>query len=314
MQFSHTRHFFDESLRFLKNLRLWLSFGFGLFLLMGCSSSEAIPTPGISVTVFVPTPAPTHTPKLAPPPTAKPVPTLAAVAALAAASPITQTANDPAGLVVTNEFVNVRKGPDVRYDFLGRLDKGTKAAVIGKSGDALWWQIEFAGGVGWVINDFVQANPASQNAKVIAVEPLPTEVPTAVQVIDLVAVATAAPAVTAAPTAPPPPPGPTDDGCSPSDPNWRGRDPSYPFCVRHDLEWQNGDGGERPTLYWDIYGVQKIELRIEGFSNGGGRYPVAYAGQFTVNRKELSGCGKAELYVTRKDGQTVGYNEKFFCG
>jgi uncharacterized protein YgiM (DUF1202 family) len=222
--------------------------------------------------------------------------------------------NATASLIVTDEFVNVRKGPDVRYDFIGRLERGTTAKVIGKSGNALWWQIEFSGGeggVGWVINDFVQVNAAAQAAKVIAVAPLPTQVPTAVvvQVIDIV-VPTGTPLP--GPTTPPPPP---DDGCNPSNPDWRGRDPSYPFCVRADMEWRNGDSSsERPTLYWDIYGVQSIELRIEGFSRGGGRYPVEFAGQFTVNRKELSGCGKAELYVTRKDGVVAGYNEKFFCG
>ena len=287
-----------------------------VFLLMGCSSSDATPTPGIAVTVFVPTPAPTNTPRPAPP-----TPAIVPVAAVAAANPITTTTtaanpDDPAGLVVTNEFVNVRKGPDVRYDFLGRLEKGAKASVTGKSGDALWWRIEFAGDTGWVINDYVQANPAAQNASVIAVAPLPTEVPTAVQVIDIAPpVATPQP-VAAAPTAPPPPPGPPDDGCNPSNPDWRGRDPSYPFCVRKDLEWQNGDSkSDRPTLYWDIYGVQSIELRIEGFSRGGGRYPVEATGQFTVNRKDLGGCGKAELYITLKDGRKdIGYNEKFFCG
>ena len=295
---------------------LWLL----VFLLMGCASSNETPTPGIQVTVFVPTPAPSNTPK--PKPVQSPsTPTLppavpanvAAAAAISSTTPISLNANGPASLVVTNDFVNVRKGPDVRYDFLGRLEKGAQAKVIGKSGDALWWQIEFAGDNGWVINDFVQANPAAQAAKIVAVQPLPTQLPTAVQVIDIAPpLATPQPAA-AAPAAPTPIPGPTDDGCNPGNGDWRGNDPSYPFCVRHDLEWRNGDGGDRPTLFWDIYGVQSIELRIEGFSSGGKRYPVDLGGQFIVNKKELSGCGKAELYVTRKDGQVVGYNEKYFC-
>ena len=297
---------------------------FLVFLLMGCASSNATPTPEIQITVFVPTPAPSNTPKPKPvqlpsTPTLPPkaLANVAAVAAISSTNPITLNNNGPASLVVTNEFVNVRKGPDVRYEFLGRLDKGAQAKVIGKSGDALWWQIEFAGDTGWVINDYVQANPAAQAAKVVAVQPLPTEVPTAVQIVDIAPpVATSQPtaAVTAAPT---PIPGPTDDGCASGNPDWRGNDPSYPFCVRHDLEWRNGDSsGDRPTLFWDIYGVQSIELRIEGFSRGGGRYPVEFGGQFIVNKKELSlsGCGKAELYVTRKDGRVVGYNEKYFCG
>jgi uncharacterized protein YraI len=245
--------------------------------------------------------------------TATPIAPVAGVAATSAIS-LNNAPNATASLIVTDEFVNVRKGPDVRYDFIGRLERGTTAKVTGKSGNALWWQIEFAGSTGWVINDYVQVNANAQNAPVVAVAPLPTETAAPVRVIDIAPPATAAPVVeaTAAPT---PIPGPTEDPCSPNDPNWRGRDPSYPFCVRADMEWRNGDSSsERPVLYWDIYGAISIELRIEGFSRGGGRYPVALAGEFQVNRKELSGCGKAELYVTRKDGVVAGYNEKFFCG
>jgi uncharacterized protein YgiM (DUF1202 family) len=79
-------------------------------------------------------------------------------------------------VTVTNEFVNVRTGPDVAYPKIGELRQGQVAPVRGKSADGRWWQISFPagpGGVGWVINDYVQANSAAANAPVAAAPPRP---------------------------------------------------------------------------------------------------------------------------------------------
>jgi uncharacterized protein YgiM (DUF1202 family) len=293
---------------------------FGWLLLMGCSADEAAPTPGIKTEIFAVTAAPSNTPASAPAPlptTVTPQPATQATAVITAAN-----SSEGAMLVVTNEFVNVRKGPAVRYDYLGRLEKGAKAKVVGRSGDALWWQIQFdgaEGGTAWVINDFVQVNEAANTVPVVAVAGLPTPTTAPIVIIDIIvptptALVTTTLAPLTTPTLTPIP----DDGCDPNNPDWRGRgQPDYTFCVRQDLEWVNADStSEQVTLYWDVYGVQSIELRVETTSaggKGGRRVPVPNKGQFQINKKEYTGCFKAELYITRRDGKVVGYNEKTFC-
>jgi len=87
---------------------------------------------------------------------------------------------DAPSVTVTNEFVNVRTGPDVAYPKIGELRQGQVAPVRGKSADGRWWQISYPagpGGVGWVINDYVQANSAAANAPVAAAPPRPTAPP-----------------------------------------------------------------------------------------------------------------------------------------
>jgi hypothetical protein len=87
-------------------------------------------------------------------------------------------------LTVTNEFVNVRTGPDTVYDKIGELQQGQTAPVKGKSADGKWWQISFpggAGGVGWVITDYVQANDAASNVPVASAPPKPQPPVVAVQ-------------------------------------------------------------------------------------------------------------------------------------
>jgi len=87
-------------------------------------------------------------------------------------------------LTVTNDFVNVRTGPDTAYDKLGELQQGATAAVKGKSADGKWWQIAYpggAGGVGWVIGDYVQTNGAANNTPVASAPPKPTAAPVVYQ-------------------------------------------------------------------------------------------------------------------------------------
>ena len=87
---------------------------------------------------------------------------------------------DAPSVTVTNEFVNVRTGPDVAYPKIGELRQGQVAPVRGKSADGRWWQISYPagpGGIGWVINDYVQANSAAANAPVAPAPPRPTALP-----------------------------------------------------------------------------------------------------------------------------------------
>jgi hypothetical protein len=120
-------------------------------------------------------------------------------AATAAATTAGQATAAPSGsgsgpnLSVTNDFVNVREGPNVGYKLLGRLDKGQSAPVRGKSQDGKWWQISYASGtngVGWVFGEYVQANSAADSVPVASAPPLPTSPP--------------APPAPVVPTSPPP--------------------------------------------------------------------------------------------------------------
>jgi len=83
-------------------------------------------------------------------------------------------------LTVTNDFVNVREGPNTAYRLLGRLNQNETAPVRGKSADGQWWQITYAagpGGIGWVFGEYVRANAAAAGVPVAAAPPLPTQPP-----------------------------------------------------------------------------------------------------------------------------------------
>jgi uncharacterized protein YraI len=110
------------------------------------------------------------------------------------------SSNSPS-LTVTNDFVNVRKGPAIGYDLLGTLDKGQTAPVRGKSSDGNWWQISYAAGtngVGWVFGEYVQANAAANNVAVASAPALPTSAPQPTTAVRVIPIATAIPP-TAAP-------------------------------------------------------------------------------------------------------------------
>ena len=100
-----------------------------------------------------------------------------APAADAPAAPAADAGNEAPSVTVTNEFVNVRKGPAIGYDKLGELKQGEKAAVKGRSSDNSWFQIAYKGGNGWVIADYVQANATAKNVAVAAAPPLPFSTP-----------------------------------------------------------------------------------------------------------------------------------------
>ena len=122
--------------------------------------------------------------------------------------------------------------------------------------------------------------------------------------------------------------------CNASNPDWRGANPSYPFCVKLDLGWTDGGGSVRTfnkgtnqnlALHWNIYGINSIRLHIDpstqqcapAGSNGTRNVPVGGSNGandyvYPVNVNEFGyGCFKIELFVTRTDSQEVGYNEKF---
>ena len=214
-------------------------------------------------------------------------------------------------LVISNEYANLRSGPGQAYTIIGKLNKSTQAMVTGKSADGLWWQIRLDGasdGVAWVFGELVDPSESALRVTTVVAPVPPTPRPTAT----LAARPTATVLPTAVPATSTPNP---DDGCNPSNPDWRGQgrgNPEYAFCVRKDLDFKDGGHGGQLELQWDVYGVQSIELRFDGGQRGM-RQQVSNKGAYGFGRGDFPGCNKAELYITRKDGKVVGYNEKFWC-
>ena len=78
----------------------------------------------------------------------------------------------PPSIVSGADGVNVRSGPGTDFAKIGFLSPGTVAKVSGRYGD--WWQIDYAGTVGWVASWVVSALNVEG---VLEVAPPPTPVP-----------------------------------------------------------------------------------------------------------------------------------------
>ena len=82
-----------------------------------------------------------------------------------------------AGLYITNPgptTVNIRALPDLNSDTLGLMAVGASAVVLGRTADALWYQIEFPdqpGQTAWVYVSLVQIS--DPNAQLQVLEPVP---------------------------------------------------------------------------------------------------------------------------------------------
>ncbi|MFC1463357.1 MAG: LCP family protein [Candidatus Brachytrichaceae bacterium NZ_4S206] len=65
---------------------------------------------------------------------------------------------DPPRIVIpAGNVVNVRSGPGVNFDILGRMRARQSAPIIGRSADGAWWQIEFGGQPAWISARYVRA-------------------------------------------------------------------------------------------------------------------------------------------------------------
>jgi uncharacterized protein YgiM (DUF1202 family) len=93
--------------------------------------------------------------------------------------------------------VNVRSGPGLSFDLLGRLDEGEVAEIVGKSEAEDWWQINYEAaedGLGWItaaLVDFSEAEAETTIPVVIVsneddIFPSPTPTPTPLTVAGLV--------------------------------------------------------------------------------------------------------------------------------
>jgi uncharacterized protein YraI len=107
------------------------------------------------------TPLPTATPSPAPSPTitVSPTPTTAPTQL-----PTPTSTPTPAGRAQINGNSNVRAGPGLAYDSIGAVLAGQRFAILGRDAGATWWQIDFAGLVGWVAAQGVSVEHAENVA------------------------------------------------------------------------------------------------------------------------------------------------------
>ena len=89
--------------------------------------------------------------------------------------PATDEQEDAAPLATVNGLTNVRSGPGTNHPILGEASTGQQFAILGKSPDEEWWQIDFEGQTGWIYAPNVTATNA-ENVQVAAVIPAPPPV------------------------------------------------------------------------------------------------------------------------------------------
>lgn len=119
-------------------------------------SSLALPTD-------TPTPVPTATPI---PDTPTPTP-----------EPPTPTPVPPA-VIINRDTVNVRQGPGTNYPIVGRASNGQQFVITGKNPGGDWWQIDFNGKSGWIIDRLVDKQGQIDLVQVVASIPAPPPTPT----------------------------------------------------------------------------------------------------------------------------------------
>ncbi len=89
--------------------------------------------------------------------------------------PAETTEPEPAApLATANGLINVRTGPGTNYPTLGEASTGQQFAILGKTQDDEWWQIDYEGETGWIFAPNVTATDA-ENVQVAAVIPAPPE-------------------------------------------------------------------------------------------------------------------------------------------
>ena len=278
------------------------------------------------VSVRVEMPTPTAQPTAAPPapePTAQPTPepTLPPTDAPQATATPAPTATP--GLIVANDFVNLRAGPGTNYDLVGRLNQGQMAQVTGKSDDGQWWRVSVEGKTAWVAGQFVQANDAASGVSVVQAPTAPPPTPTVAS--------SAATSPTATPDQvaeqPPAQPTPAEPECNPSNPYWAAtlnNAPDYTFCTPVPFEFvpNASPDPDEMVIRWHIYGIQSLELRIDpsddacGTGTRGLRQQVPFkTDNFRLNRRDWPPGGyKIGLFATLHDGRIQDWGELHFCG
>jgi len=81
-------------------------------------------------------------------------------------------------LLITEELVNVRSGPDTAYPLIATVGQGEEFEIIGKNPDGSWWQICCVSGQEvWVFSQLAQAQDAGAVAVAQLIPPVPTPIP-----------------------------------------------------------------------------------------------------------------------------------------
>ena len=298
-----------------------------------------------------PTQAPTQAPPTAVPTAAAAITTTETTSGTtsittttATTTSVTTSPSISASLTISNDsgYANIRSGPDTTYDLIGKLNQGESAPVKGKNQDGTWWQIAFAAGtngLGWVRGDLVQANAAAASVAVASAPPKPTAPPTAAgptATPPSVAGSTPAPGATAATAVAAVTATPSGPVCDASSPDWRGSNPSYPFCSNKDFNWGQADwewtvfdNGRDGALWlaWNLYGSNINQVWIHfvhdsticGFDRAAQRQVndqvSASAGRYDFNIIQFpyGGTYKVYLDITLTDGRVVQWGEKKLC-
>jgi hypothetical protein len=210
---------------FSRHRQQLLFWGLLLFLLTGCSFSQAQAPAAEVRPVRSPYPTFTPTPYIAPveesaaatvaEAAAPAAPTTEAAAPAATDTPVAAAPTPdvptpaptvvPPRLVIASPLVNVRAGPGVDYPILTTAERGQEFDIVGKNAAGDWWRfccVEEQ--PGWVIDELVEVNGAVEDVAVsdaVAQAP-PTATPAQA------APPPAAPPPAAEPTATEPPPAP----------------------------------------------------------------------------------------------------------
>jgi len=120
---------------------------------------EATPPAAAAVAATAPTP---------PPPAELPTPRLAD-------APPAEPTSDSRGATAAQDAVNLRAGPGVTYAVVTVLDPGGPLAVLGRTSDSVWVQVQATSGdTGWVRADLLQADASLATVPVVAAPPTPT--------------------------------------------------------------------------------------------------------------------------------------------
>jgi hypothetical protein len=82
--------------------------------------------------------------------------------------------------VTANQVVNVRSGPGTAYPVIGKAQPNQKFPITGKNPQGDWWQINFNGQTGWIVDSLVTKEGQIDTVQVVAsIPPAPTRPPAA---------------------------------------------------------------------------------------------------------------------------------------
>lgn len=128
----------------------------GLFILAGCSTRQATPTP-LPTSTLAPlvslTPRVTATPFITrtPPPTFTPIPSETPIPPTPTTTPSPTVTPPVVGIIGGMKSINVREGPGTTYAILRALVPGAAIKIIYQNADGSWYNIEMEDGTqGWV--------------------------------------------------------------------------------------------------------------------------------------------------------------------